>query len=230
MTHNMLRIAAICSLVAMGSCSVTPDGDMRAVMLDGAANNPITIEPSYRSLKVDFAPEQGGLTPPAAAQLAGFVAEYRDRGTGSIAISAPANPSAQGAIGFFAERINQMGIGRDKILVATHDAPDGDMRVEVNYVSYVANTRKCGDWSDDLGYTLANRTPRNFGCAVQQNLAANVGDPRDLLGPRTMDPSNGGRRAGVINLYEQGKVTQAEKRTADSAVEQSAGASRVGQE
>lgn len=227
---NIVRSLGFCALLATGSCSVVPDGDTRATMLDGAANNPIMVEPSYRSLKVDFMPAHGGLTPAAAAQLGGFVAEYRGRGTGSIAISAPANSSAQGAIGFFAERINQMGIARDKILVATHDAPDGDMRVEVNYVGYVASTRKCGDWSDDLGYTLPNRTPRNFGCAVQQNLAANLGDPRDLLGPRTMDPSNGGRRAGIIGLYEQGKVTQAEKRTADAPVEQSAGASRVGQE
>ena len=225
MTQNsakIIRIAGFCGLVAMGSCSVTPDRDPGAMMADPAANHPISVEPSYRSLKVDFAPAQGGLTPAAAAQLDGFVAGYRDHGTGSIAISAPANETAQGAIAFFAEHINRMGISRDKILVATHDAPAGDLRVEVNYVSYQARAaRECGDWSDNLAFTAHNDTPRNFGCAVQKNIAAMVADPRDLLGPRQMGESDGSRRVTVLGRYEQGEITSANKRKVDLNNEQS---------
>jgi pilus assembly protein CpaD len=227
MTPNAtIRIFGFVALIVAGSCSVTPDRDPTAPMLDGAANNPVMVEPSFQSIKLNLA---GGATPAAMGQLDAFITSYRDHGTGSISVSAPASPTSQGMIDFVAGRINQMGIGRDKILVSTHDARPGDMLVEVNYISYQARTKACGDWSDNLALTLDNRTPRNFGCAVQQNFAANIADPRDLLGPRTMDMSSGVRRSGVITLYEAGKPTQAEKKTVDAGVEQSAGASKVGQ-
>jgi pilus assembly protein CpaD len=220
--NTTLRIVGFCALMAAGSCSVTPDRNPNALMPDAAVNHPVRVEPSYRSLKVDFAPAHGGLTPAAAIQLDGFVADYRDRGTGSIAISAPANESAQGAIAFFAEHINRMGIARDKILVATHDAPNGDMRVEVNYVSYLARTEKaCGDWSENLAFTAHNDTPANFGCAVQKNIAAMVADPRDLMGPRPMGESDAARRVTVLGKYEAGEITSANKRKADLSNEQS---------
>lgn len=227
--HRFLRVIGLCAIATAGSCSITPDVSPGARMMDGTYNHPILVEPSYRSLKVDFVPQMGGMTPQAAAQLDGFVADYRARGTGSIAVSVPASLEAQGMIDLFAGHINRMGIPRDRILVSTRDTPTGDMRVEVNYVSYkAALPRACGDWSEDLSFTLDNRMAPNFGCAVQQNLAANVADPRDLMSPRTMDLSSGARRTTIMGLYEQGKVTQAEKKTADAGVEQSAGASRVG--
>ena len=47
-----LRILAAAALVAMGSCSTTPDTTPGMPMLDGATNHPITVEPSYRALKL----------------------------------------------------------------------------------------------------------------------------------------------------------------------------------
>jgi pilus assembly protein CpaD len=222
-----VRILGFCALLAAGSCSITPDRTPGATMPDGAVNHPIMVEPSYRSLKLDFTPN--GLTPASAAQLDTFVADYRDHGSGSIAVSAPDNGASQGAITFFAGTINQMGIARDKILVSTHDAPDGDMRVEINYVAYKARTEKCGDWSDDLGFTMRNDTPKNFGCAVQQNIAAQVADPRDLLGPRPMGESDGARRVTVMGKYETGEITSSNKRSSVLPNEQNGSSSQVGQ-
>jgi pilus assembly protein CpaD len=226
-TAKTVRLLGFCALLAAGSCSITPDRNPGAVMPDGAVNHPIMVEPSYRSLKLDY--PVAGLPPSAAAQLDAFVSDYRDHGSGSIAVSAPDNASAQGAIAFFAEHINRMGISRDKILVSTHDAPDGDMRVEINYVAYKARTEKCGDWSDDLGFTARNDTPKNFGCAVQQNIAAMVADPRDLLGPRPLGESDGARRVTVMGKYETGEITSANKRSTALGNEQSGTSSQVGQ-
>lgn len=220
-TH-FLRILGLCAMAVTGSCSVTPDVRPGALMHDGAANHPIFVEPSYRALKVDFVPQMGGMTPAAAAQLDAFVADYRDRGTGSIAVSVPASPDTQGMIDVFAGHINRMGIARDRILVATHDARPGDMRVEVNYVAFQARTdRACADWSENLAFTLHNRSPANFGCSVQQNIAAMVADPRDLMGPRGMGESDAARRVTVIEKYRQGEITSSDKRKGDLGNEQS---------
>ena len=79
------------------------------------------------------------------------------------------------------------------------------MRVEINYVSYQTRTDKCGDWSEDLAYSADNLTPKNFGCAVQHNIAAEIADPRDLMGPRRIPwtrADGASRRAGVVTNYE----------------------------
>ena len=102
-------------------------------------------------MKLYYSPADTGISPADQARFDSFVADYQAHGNGSIAVSAPAGINSQAMIGFFAQRINDMGVPKDHILVATHDAPDGDMRVEINYVSYQAHTDKCGDWSEDLG-------------------------------------------------------------------------------
>ena len=198
-------------------------------MADGDANHPIMVEPTYRSLKVDYAPGAPDMAANDAYRFDSFLAGYRDHGNGAIEVSVPNGPGANAAIGFFAERIARTGVPRDKILVSTHDTPTGDLRIEVNYIAYQARVEPCGDWSENLGDVSSNLVPKNFGCSNQHNLAAMVSDPRDLLGPRPMDVPDTARRAAVVDHYEKGEVTQATKRTADLPVEQSAGASTVGQ-
>ena len=119
-------------------------------------------------------PGQSGIQPGDQSRFNSFVAAYEAHGNGAIAISAPTGVNSQAMIGFFAQRINEMGVSKDRILVATHDAPDGDMRVEINYVSYQAHSDTCGDWSQDLTFTGDNETIHNFGCAVQRNVAAQL--------------------------------------------------------
>jgi len=217
----------IIALLTLGSCATTPDRSSGMVMADGDVNHPITVEPSYRSIKLNWSPQVGGLAPAEQVQFDAFVSDYLARGNGSIAISAPAVVGGQEASGWFAARINSLGVSRNKILIANHDAAGGNMQVEVNYISYQTHTDKCGDWSDDLAFTLNNTTPKNFGCSVQQNIAAMVADPRDLLGPRNMGPDDAARRTTVIGNYEQGKITSAEKRMSDLGNEQSANSSKT---
>ena len=216
----LFRTLSLASVLLAGSCaSHAPDATHMSE--DGAVNHPIMVEPSYQSIKLYYSPADSGIQPDDQARFAAFIADYEAHGNGSIAVSAPSGMNSQAMIGFFAQRINDMGVSKDHILVATHDAPNGDMRVEINYVSYEAHTGKCGDWSQDLDFTADNDTPRNFGCAVQQNIAAQVADPRDLMQRRDMDASNGARRSAVVGNYEQGKTTSADKRKADLSNEQS---------
>jgi pilus assembly protein CpaD len=195
-----------------GSCAAPGDS---GTMLDGAVNNPILVQPSYQAIKVAYYPGRG-LAEADSPRLASFVDAYLDHGNGSIVVNVPASGAANVAIAFMADRINTMGVSRDHIIVTSHDAPPGDVQVELNYVSYTANTHVCGDWSEDLSKTYDNTTPQNFGCAVQQNIAAMVSDPRDLLGPRPMDDSDARRRQTVITKYDQGQPTPAEKTSAQS--------------
>jgi pilus assembly protein CpaD len=219
----LFRGFSLAAVLLAGSCAAPTNG----LMEDGAVNHPISVEPSYQSMKLYYAPADNGISPADQARFDNFVASYQEHGNGAIAVSAPSGINSQVMIAFFAQRINDMGVSKDHILVATHDAPDNDQRVEINYVSYQAHTDKCGDWSEDLANTEDNMVPKNFGCAVQQNIAAQVSDPRDLLAPRPIEDASAVRRATVMGNYEAGKITSSDKRKADLSDEQSGTSSDV---
>jgi pilus assembly protein CpaD len=224
--EHLFRILAVGSVLVAGSCSATNDGN--TISEDGALNHPIAVEPSYRDLKVQYMGGAEGMAAADVAKFDAFVADYRVHGNGSLGISVPSGAGSRAAISFFGERAALSGISRDKILVTTREAGNSDPRVDVSYIAYTAHTQACGDWSDDESFTMENHTSKNFGCAVQQNIAAMVADPRDLLGPGAMGPVNTNRRAAVMDHYEKGEVTQATKHSSDSGTEQSAEASDVG--
>ena len=220
-----IRAAALAAIVMAGSCSVTDPNSV--VWEDGARNHPIMVEPSYRDLKVQFAGGTEGLSADDAVKFDSFLSDYRVHGNGSLGISVPNGPASRAAITYLGERAAATSISRDKILVSTRDVANGDRRVDVSYIAYTARTDACGDWSENEAFTLDNRTPKRFGCSVQQNIAAMVADPRDLLGPGAMGPVDTGRRAAVMDHYQKGEITQADKHTFDRATEQSAGASSI---
>jgi pilus assembly protein CpaD len=227
--QQLFRAAALATGLIGGSCTATiPGAD--SIAEDPAVNHPIAVEPSYRDLKVYYAGGAEGMTPDDAVKFNAFLADYRAHGNGSLGISVPDGPASRVAISYFAERAAATGISRDKILVSTHELTGADRRVDVSYIGYVAHAQPCGnDWSENLAFTADNLTPQNFGCSVQHNIAAMVADPRDLLGPGGMGPVDAARRATVMDHYEKGEVTQADKHTGDKGTEQSAGASTVGQ-
>jgi pilus assembly protein CpaD len=223
-----LRACALGCVLMAGSCSTAPSG-VDSPAEDGAANHPIAVEPSFRELKVQFSGGVDAMSADDAAKFDAFVADYRIHGNGSLGIAVPSGASSRSAITFFADRAAATGISRDKILVSTRDVANGDSRVDVSYIAYTAHADSCGNWSENLAYSLDNQTPRNFGCSVQHNIAAMVADPRDLLGPGGMGPVDTARRATVMDHYQKGEVTQAAKHSSDSGSEQSANAAAVGQ-
>jgi pilus assembly protein CpaD len=222
----LFRTATVLSMLFAGSCSVANDGT--TISEDGARNHPITVEPSYRNLKVQYSGGAGGMTGDDAVKFDAFLTDYRTHGNGSLGIDVPNGTDSREAITFFAERAAASGISRDKILVSTHDVANGDARVDVSYIAYKATADSCSDWSEDLSFTMENQTSKNFGCAVQHNVAAMVADPRDLLGPREAGSVDTARRQTVIDLYEKGQPSAAIKRTPDLPGEQSAPGSGVG--
>jgi hypothetical protein len=66
----------------------------------------------------------------------------------------------------------------------------------------VAVTKECGDWSENLAYSPANRPYPNHGCALQNNIAAMVANPSDFQRPRAMTPSRAANRATAMTIYD----------------------------
>lgn len=206
-TNTFLRAACVVAVMSVGSCAA-PKVDGIPVVADGSANHPITVEPSYQSIKVGFS---GDLSPDDANRFTAFVQDYIEHGNGAITVSAPSGPGSNAAIGYFGEQLVALGVPRSRIMVGTHDAAGVDERVEIGFISYTAHTDSCGNWTENLDYTELNAPQPNFGCSAQHNIAAMVADPRDLVAPRPMGASDATRRQAVLENYEKGMPTAATK-------------------
>lgn len=223
MRKELTRFAALAAVLLAGSCAAPGDNDNNVVKtIDPAQLHPITVDPSYHSVRLSFTGHKGELAPEDAAKLDRVAGEYLARGDGSISISVPEGGDASDAISYFGERLATRGVPRSRILVGTHPVNDGDRRVEIGFVAYEAHTAPCGNWSDDITDTENNLPRLDFGCSVQHNIAAMVANPRDLDESRRLDDApDAARRATVLGHYEKGEITQADKHTTDKSVEQS---------
>jgi len=201
---HFFRGFCISAVLLAGSCTTNFHKDADNFD-DPIVNHPIAVEPSYQSLKLSYS--AAGLDAADREKLDSFVTDYRMHGNGKISIAVPGGAGMQQAVSALADRINDLGVSRDRILVAVTQGS----QIEVNFISYQAHTAACGDWSEDLFYTAENRTAANLGCANQHNVAAMVADPRDLLGPRAMDGGDAVRRQTVMSNYEKGEVSAAAK-------------------
>jgi len=125
---------------------------------------------------------------------------------------------------FFAQRINDLGVSKDHILVATMTR-QCDMRVEI-IMSLMKPIPTNAATGPRTSISPAITTHPRISAARCSRISRQVADPRDLIQPRDMDASNSARRTTVINNYEQGKTTSSDKRSADLSNEQS-GTSRM---
>lgn len=202
---------ALGALLLASSCA-TPAA-YKGLTADPDLNHPITVHPAYKSMNLSFATPATGLLPHQDARFGAFVRNYLTSGTGAISVSVPAGPASPQTIHYFGEKLADLGVPRSHILVGTRNAGQDNGVVELGYMTFKASTAPCR-WQVDVGNSSPNLPTPNFGCATQHNLAAMVADPRDLVEPRALGPSDATRRAVVLGQYEQGKPTAATK-TAD---------------
>ena len=55
---------------------------------------------------------------------------------------------------------------------------------------------------DDLLKTADNKHYANYGCSMQNNVAAQLANPEDLLGPRKQTPIDAANRTAAIDNYQ----------------------------
>ena len=79
------------------------------------------------------------------------------------------------------------GVEREDVLY--HEYAGGPHApVRIKFESDTIWRKWCGDWSKDLADTSDNTSYPNLGCAVQNNLAAMIADPKTLVVPKTVTP------------------------------------------
>lgn len=187
-------------------------------LVDSSQRHPILVSQQPATLSLRVSGNASGLTPAQAAQVSDFLARYRtkDSGNSKLVIGVPSGSANEGAamraVANLREMIREYGFSESTVsMVPYGGGRDPSAPIKLAYLRYVAEAPECGHWPTNLAHNPLNLPYPNFGCAQQANLAAQIANPADLLGPRTTAPADAERRAVVIERYRQGKTTGADK-------------------
>jgi len=187
-------------------------------IVDPTQRHPIMVSQQPSTLSVRVARGSQGLTPSQKGQIAGFLERYRssDAGNSKLVIAVPSGSPNESAavrsVGDIRQLITAYGFSEANVAIEPYnEGRDANAPVRLSYLRYVAEGPECGRWTSNLADDPRNLPYPTFGCAQQRNLAAQIANPADLLGPRTMDPADPERRSVVFDKYRQGRPTGAEK-------------------
>ncbi|MGP4723535.1 CpaD family pilus assembly protein [Agrobacterium deltaense] len=210
---GLVVVAALAAGLLQG-CARDPM-TTNAIPDDYRTRHPITLSEAEHSLDIPVSASDSRLTTAMADNVRGFAQNYASMSTGIINIQTPSGSANSAAASRMAKQIRSTlsgaGVAPGKIMETRYAAsPNGDTSpIRLSYVAVTAMTGQCGQWPEDLSdNTFANKNWYNFGCASQSNLAAQIANPMDLVGPRGMSPIDAERRAVVIDTY-RGKTSTA---------------------
>jgi pilus assembly protein CpaD len=204
----LLPILAVAAAALMSGCANRDSITVGSVPDDYRTNHPIVIAEKEEVLDLPVGASDRGMTRTQRASLEGFLANYDREAAPVLKIMAPAG-SANGvaaaeAAHDFAGLAAKNGVPASRIMLLSYEASvEASAPVRVSYTSMRAQTDKCGSWPEDILQTSENKHYANFGCAYQNNIAAQIANPADLLGPRKPTEIDAENRSAVIDEYRE---------------------------
>jgi len=147
------------------------------------------IEVTSGPVKMEISSRNGTLRSSQINAISGFSRSASNSGTSKITILRPSGGGASGKVARQTyQLLVQSGISPGMIVQKTYPGPSKGP-VQISYLRSVAVTKECGDWSYDLANTSNNEQYSNFGCSIQNNIAAMVVNPEDFVVPRPTTPA-----------------------------------------
>lgn len=202
-----LPLLAVAAAALLAGCANRDSITVGSVPDDYRTNHPIVI--SQQDLKIDLPVGAGdrGMTRSQRETLLGFLDGYDRSAAPLLTIAVPSGSAnevaARSAARDFARAAAASGISRKRIATLSYQAGGADISapIRVSYTAIKAHTDRCGRWPDDMLNNADNKHYADFGCSYQNNLAAQVANPADLIGPRKQTPIDAANRGKVIDVY-----------------------------
>ncbi|MCR4268289.1 CpaD family pilus assembly lipoprotein [Nitratireductor sp. ZSWI3] len=181
---------------------------------DYRTNHPIVVSESSEHIDLPVGTSSRRMTRDQAATLAGFLDGYDRRTGGTVTVLVPAGSAnelaASNVASDFTRLLRERGVPGERIAVLAYQSPSPDVAppIRVSYPVVKASTGRCGRWPKDIMDTTENKLYANFGCSYQNNLAAQVANPNDFLGPRKMTEIDAENRDAAIIDYKDRAVSE----------------------
>ena len=204
----LLTASALFSVSCAGGAFNGPEDAMTV-----AEAHPITVDSQVVTLTIDVDGNSSDLSDMDRSRLRAFANSYLLNGHGALTITTPSGTGSdqdgQNAASGVREALNEAGVPWSSISGAAYRVSESGVsdQIIVSYTHYVATASRCGDWSGYRSNDYKNLSSPNYGCATQNNLAAMVADPRDLVRPADITPRDGVVAVRAIDLYRNGEDT-----------------------
>jgi pilus assembly protein CpaD len=208
-TKIAMPVLAVLAGVLLGGCAQRDSIVVGSIPDDYRTNHPIVIGEKEKVVDIPVGIGDRGMTQMQRVALQGFLADYDRRAAPLVNIFVPVgapNSLAANEVGRdFIRFASARGVPSGRIVVSSYQPPVVDVAapIRVSYLQMRAYTNPCGRWPEDLADTTDNRHYANFGCAYQNNLAAQIANPADLMGPRQPSEIDAQRRETVIEGYRK---------------------------
>jgi pilus assembly protein CpaD len=191
--------------LAVSGCASTAGGDV--VPITPLSRYVLQVEPGLD--RIALAVHDQGLSSNQHAALRGLAARYSASGVGQVRIESPAGDDPAAVEQAYAVRafLQASGVPGDRIQMAAYAAPDPRAPVLAGFEMLRAAIPDCAAEARNMGARFSNQSSGGFGCAITANMAAQIADPRDILGARPMTPADSGRAAVVFDNYRRGQIS-----------------------
>lgn len=214
-TLRPMRAIWLAGVAAMlTACAQTDSIHVGAIPDDYRTNHPIVIQEKQEVIDVPVGVNDYRATGVQRAALTGFMARYDTDAAPMVQILVPygsANSAAAARIAAqFAEQMRKNGVPQNRVVQQHYQAPaDAAAPIRLSYANMRAQVASnCGRWPEDMLARVDNKNWANFGCSYQNNLAAQIANPADLITPRARTPIDAENRSNAIDQYRGREVSQ----------------------
>ncbi|RYG16851.1 MAG: pilus assembly protein CpaD [Caulobacteraceae bacterium] len=204
MRKLMLTLAGAALLTG---CAST--GDTGPRLVTPLSRYSLQVEPGLD--RIALAVHESGLSGSQQSALRALAERYYASGSGAVRIEGPSGDDPVSARQTWAVRdaLQAAGVPGDRIQIAGYDAPDPRAPILAGFETVRAVIPNCANEPRSMEGRFSNSSSLGLGCAITANMAAQIADPRDILGARAMSPADPGRAAIVFDHYRKGEVSSA---------------------
>jgi len=200
-------LLTIAATGVLGACAPTSSSD--SPPLTPLSRYSLRVEPGLD--RIALAVHEDGLSANQQAAVNDLARRYMTSGVGSVRIEGPSGEDPAAARQTWAVRsaLQSAGLPTDRIVVASYAAPDPKAPILAGFETVRAVIPNCAAEPRAMAGRFSNESSLGLGCAINANLAAQIADPRDIVGHRPISPPDSGRSAMVFDNYRRGEITSA---------------------
>lgn len=159
--------------------------------------------------RIALAVHEQGLSERQYGAVQDMVARFHAEGAPEVVVEMPSgeDPASLHMSWAVVDAIRAAGVPQDRVRLVAYAAPDPRAPILVGYARLEAVTYDCSREWGSITQHADNGSARGLGCASISNMAAQIADPRDLMGGRRPAAPDAGRRTHVIDLWRRGQET-----------------------
>ncbi|WP_443749161.1 CpaD family pilus assembly protein [Asticcacaulis solisilvae] len=207
-----LTLAACASLLALAACASMPQSEKTAQTPDPVLPTeqyPLRADAQTDDVNLRVNPNGLSENQRRALDRLASRASWTNGEPVSLDVVTGGSPTAVAAGRAVSAYLMGHDVSDDDLSVSSRREQPDDV-ISIHVTTYSSHLYGCNKTWENLSATRDNKPYKNFGCAINSNLAAQIADPRDIDSPAPTAPADAARKSVVLDKYRKGEKTSSE--------------------